>query len=67
MSAATCDECAGWIDASNLRWPGYCSPDCRDTDRARRDAVASDRARRRADAQQQHRATEARRRPHYLT
>ncbi len=67
MSAAACDWCTGWIEVTNSRFPGFCSPECRDEDRARRDAVASDKAQRRADAQQQHRATEARRRPHYLT
>ena len=65
MSAATCDVCAGWIDVSNLRFPGFCSPDCRDADRARRDAVASDLARRRADAAR-HRQASARR-LHHLT
>jgi hypothetical protein len=29
----TCDSCAGWIDTSNRRWPGYCSPGCREADR----------------------------------
>ncbi len=67
MPSATCDECSGWIDAGNRRWPGYCSSDCRDTDRHRRDEAASVRARRRADGQQHRRATEAQRRQHHLT
>ncbi len=41
MPSATCEECGGWIDAGNLHWPGFCSPDCRDADRVRRDAAGS--------------------------
>ncbi len=67
MSAATCDECAGWIDFSNHKWPGFCSPECRDEDRARRDAAASDRARRRVDRNQQQRWLDRRHRVHPLT
>jgi hypothetical protein len=67
MSAAVCDQCDGWIDVSNFRFPGFCSTACRDADRARRDAAASDLARRRADARQHWRATTSRRNPHYLT
>ena len=68
MSSATCEWCGEYIDGvRNHRFPGFCSVDCRDADRYRRDAIASDRARRRADAQQHRRATTASRRPHYLT
>jgi len=70
MSAATCDRCAGWIDFSNVSWPGFCSAECRDADRARRDAdrarrdaAASEKAQRRAAANRHRRATKARRDP----
>ncbi len=67
MSAATCDECTGWIEVSNRRFPGFCSTRCRDEDRARRDALASDLARRRADRAQQQRWVDQRHRVHPLT
>jgi hypothetical protein len=69
MSSAVCDWCEDYIDVSNLRFPGFCSTDCRDEDRAVRDRAASDLARRRADANQHRRATEAhkRYRRNYLT
>lgn len=38
MSSVSCDWCAGWIEASNLRHPGFCCPGCRDADRAARQA-----------------------------
>ena len=58
MSAAVCDRCEGWIQVSNFRFPGFCSPACRDEDRAYRDAAASDAAQRRRDARQHRAATE---------
>lgn len=58
MSSAVCDECEQYIDVSNHRFPGFCSPDCRDADRARRDAIASDLAQRRRDARQHRAATD---------
>lgn len=67
MSAAVCDWCSGWIEVSNHRFPGFCSPECRDEDRFHRDAIASDRAQRRRDAHQHWKATTSRRNPHYLT
>lgn len=67
MSSAVCDWCENYIEVNNHRFPGFCSTDCRDEDRAQRDAIASDRARRRADAAQHRRATNARRSPNYLT
>jgi hypothetical protein len=36
VSVVSCDYCAGWIDESNLRWPGFCSPGCRDRARQER-------------------------------
>lgn len=65
MSSATCDQCTGWIDVTNRRFPGFCSAFCRDQDRARRDAIASDLAQRRA-ARSLRRAEQARR-VHHLT
>lgn len=38
MSTISCDWCGGWIDSSNLRWPGYCSAACRDLARLARQA-----------------------------
>lgn len=39
MSTAVCLWCDGYVEASNVRHPGYCSTHCRDTDRtARQDA-----------------------------
>jgi hypothetical protein len=67
MSSACCDECSNYIEVTNHRFPGFCSTDCRDADRYRRDAIAADRTRRRADAQQHRRADQVRRNPHYLT
>lgn len=67
MSSAVCDWCENYIEVNNHRFPGFCSTDCRDEDRARRDAAASERARRRADARQHWKATTSRRNPHYLT
>jgi len=40
MSVAVCDWCEAYVEASNLRWPGYCSPTCRDAHRAHRQARA---------------------------
>jgi hypothetical protein len=70
VSSATCDWCGEYIEAvRNHRFPGFCSTECRDQDRAVRDRAASDLARRRADANQHRRATEAhkRYRRNYLT
>jgi hypothetical protein len=59
MSSAVCDWCSEYIEVtSNHRFPGFCSTDCRDGDRAHRDAIASDTARRRADARQHRAATD---------
>jgi hypothetical protein len=58
MSSAVCEECSNYIEVTNRRFPGFCSTDCRDGDRARRDAAASDRARSRRDAQQHRAATD---------
>jgi hypothetical protein len=57
--SAVCDWCENYIEArSNHRFAGFCSSDCRDEDRARRDLAASDQARRRADARQHRAATD---------
>jgi hypothetical protein len=36
MSAVSCDVCDGDILVTNRAFAGYCSPDCRDEDRQRR-------------------------------
>jgi len=39
VSAAVCSWCDGYVEASNVRHPGFCSAECRDADRtARQDA-----------------------------
>lgn len=48
MSAAVCSWCGWWIEASNLRWPGFCSPACRNADRQHRQAVRDRRRQARA-------------------
>jgi endogenous inhibitor of DNA gyrase (YacG/DUF329 family) len=58
MSSANCDWCGEYVEVSNHRFPGYCSPDCRDADRVHRDAIASDLAQRRRDARQHRAATD---------
>lgn len=65
MSSAVCDWCSNYVEVRNHRFPGFCSPECRDEDRFHRDAIASERAQRRRDANQHRRATN--RPPHYLT
>lgn len=57
--SAVCDWCTNYIEVTNTRFPGYCSPECRDDERALRDQAASAAAQRRADARQHRRATEA--------
>jgi endogenous inhibitor of DNA gyrase (YacG/DUF329 family) len=39
MSSATCEQCGEYITATNTRWPGFCSPLCRDVERNRRQAA----------------------------
>ncbi len=36
MSTVSCLWCDNYVEATNLRWPGYCSPACRDADRRER-------------------------------
>lgn len=36
MSTAVCSWCDGYVEASNVRHPGFCSADCRDADRQHR-------------------------------
>lgn len=56
MSVPVCDHCDGDILTSNPRWPGWCSPECRDaahhyrptTKRDRRATKAAERAEARA-------------------
>jgi len=67
MTALNCDSCGEYIETSNRHFVGFCSPECRDVDRARRDAVASDLAQRRAVAREHRRATERHRNPLYPT
>ena len=67
MTAINCDSCGEYIETSNRRFPGFCSPECRDEDRARRDAAESERAQRRAAAREHRRATERHRNPLYPT
>ncbi len=50
MSTVSCLWCSSYIEASNLRFPGYCSPDCRDADRQHRQAEHERRRQARADA-----------------
>jgi len=50
MTTVSCLWCDGWIEASNLRWPGYCSPSCRNADRQHRQAEQDHRRQARADA-----------------
>ncbi len=45
-----CLLCDNYVEASNLRWPGYCSSPCRDADRADRQAELDRRRQVRADA-----------------
>jgi len=67
MSSAVCDWCSNYIEASNHRFPGFCSTDCRNLDRASRDHDAAQRARSRRDAAQHRRATNTRHRINYLS
>lgn len=53
MSTVSCCWCEGWIDASNLRWPGYCSSPCRDLDRQHRQTEQDRRRQVRAAARDQ--------------
>lgn len=39
MTDVTCNWCSEWIEDSNLRWPGFCAPACRDAHRADRQAT----------------------------
>ena len=50
MTTVSCLWCDGWIESSNLRWPGYCSSPCRNADRADRQAEHERRRQARADA-----------------
>jgi hypothetical protein len=40
-----CEQCGNYIETSNLRWPGYCTPLCRDRNRRDRNRCARARAR----------------------
>ncbi len=53
MSSPTCDQCGSWIETDNRRFVGFCSPDCHQHARARRDRAAAELAQRRADRRQQ--------------
>ncbi len=50
MSAAVCDWCGLYIEAGNVRWPGFCAPSCRDLDRQHRQAQQDRRRQARAAA-----------------
>jgi len=41
-----CIWCGQYVESSNLRFPGYCSPECRNAEREHREAARQ--ARRRA-------------------
>lgn len=44
-----CDYCCVYIEDDNRRWPGYCSPGCRDRARAKAAEENARRIRRQGD------------------
>lgn len=45
-----CAWCEQYVESSNLRFPGYCSPQCRDAEREQREAARQESRRRRRRA-----------------
>ena len=39
MPTPVCDHCDGYIESTNRRWPGYCSPSCRTALHEQREAA----------------------------
>ena len=54
----TCARCGRWIEQSNVRYPGFCTPGCHGADRAERDACLAEQAAKRRELREERQTRE---------